>query len=103
MSSDKNKSDNLPAKKDTKDYFIDVSEIESNKNTAWDFEGTLIVEHTQKSDRFSYPEIEFPTAGLISKYHSSYFAKAFQINKSIEFTIDAFLYKIPETRAGPVC
>lgn len=102
LSPDKDNSDNLPAKKDAKDYLINVSEIESNSNTAWDFEGTLVIEQSQKSDRFSNTEVEFFTGTLISKCHNLHIANVFQVNTSVVHAIDTFSYKIPETRAGPL-
>ena len=91
-----------PIKQSTETYKLDVSEIQDSKNsTDWDFDGVQVVEHNQKSDRFTNPK----------KSNSGHHNHSIQISEGLKVTFNAIhkdlikthcLYSFPEVRAGPI-
>lgn len=91
-----------PSKSDHQDYKLNISEIQESGNTNWDFEGTQVVELNHKSDRFNHLKVN-----TFAKYFESRIHPNLELNKLLiaqfsVFVIDAYSYKIPEVRAGPI-
>ena len=98
---DHSNSNDFPENRSVKDYELNISEIQNNSNTNWDFEGIQIVELNQKSDRFDNLKVNTTGERINTKQSNSIVKVAMQINNSVATAIDNISYKIPEVRAGP--
>lgn len=100
---DQNKEDNpFPLDKNSKDYNLDVYEIQKSTDSNTDFNGKYVLEIKQQYDRDS------------SNYTYSFFAVidvddinglaavTQKVNVNITIAIDNTLHNIPEVRAGPI-
>jgi preprotein translocase subunit SecD len=98
---DHNNSNDFPSNKNVSNYELNISEIQNNLNTNWDFEGILLVEFNQETERFSNPTIN--SFGEVSSidYNNSIVKVALSVNCKVANTIDNISYIIPEVRAGP--
>ncbi len=99
--SDQSNSNDFPENRSIKDYQLNISEIQDNSNTNWDFEGIQIVELNQKSDRFDNLKVNTSGEQINTKHSNSIVKVAIQTNNSVATAIDNISYKIPEVRAGP--
>ena len=99
--SDQSNTNDFPENRSVKDYELNISEIQNNSNTNWDFEGIQIVELNQKSDRFDNLKIKTTGERINTQHSNSIIKVAIQINNSVATAIDNISYKIPEVRAGP--
>ncbi|MBV7269960.1 hypothetical protein [Winogradskyella luteola] len=92
-------SDEFPEQQSTKDYELNISEI-NNTNT-WNFETVEIVDLNHKSDRFSNLNDYNTNAQINLKSLGNLIKVCVAYNNSIALAIDNQSYKIPEVRAGP--
>ncbi|EDP72024.1 hypothetical protein FBALC1_13022 [Flavobacteriales bacterium ALC-1] len=94
-------STNFPKEKSGKDYELNISEIQNNNDSNWDFERTEVVELNQKSEHSYNPKVN--TSGELqnTEHNNSIVKVALQVNKSVVIVTDNTSYKIPEVRAGP--
>lgn len=99
--SENNNSNHLPSKRNSKNYELNISEIQSNKCVNWGFEGIQIVELNQKSDRYDNPKVNSYTKELNTEHHNGLVNVAIKTNNTIAIALDKIAYKIPEGRAGP--
>ena len=91
----------VPSDKETKDYSLDIFQIEIGNNTPWDFEGQQVYTFNLKSDRSFNPDVyRFPVLVETSK---TYFdlKVAYNANQLVVFVSDNTSHNIPEVRAGP--
>ncbi|WP_179376661.1 hypothetical protein [Winogradskyella wichelsiae] len=96
-----NKSHNLPDSKHLKNYEINISEIKTNNNTDWDFNGTQVVEVNQKTDRLSYFKIHSSGFYNQNSIHNYDIKISVVIVNDLTTAIHNVSYIIPEVRAGP--
>ena len=92
----------IPSHKETKDYSLDIFQIEIGNNTPWDFEGQQVYTFNLKSDRSFNPDVlRFPVLVETSK---TYFdlKVAYNANQLVVFVSDNTSHNIPEVRAGPL-
>ncbi|WP_299115100.1 hypothetical protein [uncultured Winogradskyella sp.] len=92
----------VPSDKETKDYSLDIFQIEIGNNTPWDFEGQQVYTFNLKSDRSFNPDVlKFPVLVETSK---TYFdlKVAYNANQLVVFVSDNTSHNIPEVRAGPL-
>ena len=94
-------SDDLPETKDLTDFELNISEIHSQSDMNWDFEGIQIVERNQKSDRYDNPKINTSTEQLISEHCNRLVDVVIKVNKTASLERDNVFCIIPEVRAGP--
>ncbi|WP_299115153.1 hypothetical protein [uncultured Winogradskyella sp.] len=87
--------------KHTKDYELNISEINNSNTNTWDFEGVKTIELHHKSDRFNNlkdynanTQFKLRTLDHLIKVRVKY-------SHNIALVIDNGSYKIPEVRAGP--
>ncbi|NNE32724.1 MAG: hypothetical protein HKN40_10170 [Winogradskyella sp.] len=99
--SNPNNSGKEPKGQDNSGYELNISEISESNTTNWDFEGTLVIEQTQKSDRLSHPKTKVFAGFTPSKTKNATIQNAISIYGLIHRSIDAYAHKIPEVRAGP--
>ncbi len=92
-------SDEFPEQQSTKDYELNISEI--NNTNIWDFEAVEIVELNHKSDRFSNLNDYNANAQIDLKLLGNLIKACVAYNNTIALVIDNQSYKIPEVRAGP--
>ncbi|GAB5565641.1 MAG: hypothetical protein Wins2KO_27040 [Winogradskyella sp.] len=85
-----------------KKYKLNISEIQKDINTDWDFDGVQVVELNQKSDRFNKPKVK--TFGVTISLQLSNLIEivALKANNNPSIVSDNLSYKIPEIRAGPL-
>ncbi|MGJ8549813.1 hypothetical protein [Winogradskyella wichelsiae] len=96
-----NKSHNLPDSKHLKNYEINISEIKTNNNTDWDFNGTQVVEVNQKTDRLSYFKTHSSGFYNQNSIHNYDIKISVVIVNDLTTAIHNVSYIIPEVRAGP--
>lgn len=94
-------SNNLPEQRDFKDYKLNISEIQKNSNTNWDFDGVEIVELNHKSDRFINLKLNNSGNSINSRLFDGFIKVRANIIYTSALEIDNLSYKIPEIRAGP--
>jgi len=96
-----NDSQDYPKEKRTKNYELNISEIQKSNPTNWDFEGIQTVELKQKTDRFNNLKVNTSGQNLDSKYLNRSFQVAINVSSSVVIATDTISYRIPEVRAGP--
>lgn len=95
------RSSNVPENKSLINYELNISEIKSNSNINWSFEGIQVTEVNQKTD-FSNPlKVNNSGTQLNAKQSEGSFKIAVLVNQTTAILIDHLSYKIPEVRAGP--
>ncbi|WP_103071156.1 hypothetical protein [Aquimarina sediminis] len=99
---DQNEDDNeLPLSENSKEYSLDVYEIQKNTDFDTDFNGKYVLEAEQKHggnssfNVYSFVAETDDTFGRLIKV-------AQKVNTNIAIAIDNTSYKIPEVRAGPI-
>ena len=98
-----NDSTSFPSDKDSKDYNLDVYEIQKRTDSGSGVNGKFVLQSKQGYDRFANPDV-ITYAELVYTKNTDIAVKvALKINNSIAVAIDTITYKIPEVRAGPSC
>lgn len=98
----KSSSEDFPEQQPVNDYELNISEIKTNSNQNWDFEGTQVSEINQKTDHSNPNKVEYYGREFNSETSNRIIRVAILENRSIVFAIDNLSYKIPEVRAGPM-
>ncbi len=99
---DQNKNkDQFPLNKNSKDYNLDVYEIQKSTDFNTDFNGKYVLEVNQKRDGYSgYNGYTF--AGEIDVNKDGLIKVAQKVYSKIAIAIDNTSRNIPEVRAGPI-
>lgn len=100
---DQNEENNqFPLHKNTKDYNLDVHEIQKSTDFGCDFNGKYVVEVKQEQDSdFGANLYSFITA-IEANTIDELVKVAQKVNTSIAITIHGTSHNIPEVRAGPI-
>lgn len=98
---DSDRSSDIPSQnKSVKDYELNISEIKTNSNFNWGFDGVQITEINQKTDH-SNPTKVYYSGAHINTNHNTIISVAVLANNAVAIAIDNRSYNIPEVRAGP--
>ncbi|NRB58456.1 MAG: hypothetical protein HRU50_00775 [Winogradskyella sp.] len=89
-------------KETLKKYKLNISEIQKDINTDWDFDGVQVVELNQKSDRFNKPKVKTFAVTISLQLSNLIEHVALKANYNPSIVSDNLHYKIPEIRAGPL-
>ena len=95
-------SEDFPVETTTKDYDLNISEIQNNSNVNWDFETVETVEINQKSEHSHNLKVKTSGNHLNLKQSNSIVNTGIKINNAIAYSTNNICYKIPEVRAGPI-
>ncbi|WP_405572726.1 hypothetical protein [Winogradskyella sp. Asnod2-B02-A] len=95
-------SNNFPKDKEAKDYELNISEIKSDSNFNWDFEGTQVTEVNQKTDHSNQLQVNYSGKPFNTKPVNNIVNVAVAANNTVVNAIGRLSYKIPEVRAGPI-
>ncbi len=92
---------NTPEDQDSKEFSLNVYEIQQGGDADSDFNGTLVIEVKQEQSAKSNPNVyEFAANYSIDRLHDVNKA-AQKVNRYIVLAINHDSHKIPEVRAGP--
>ena len=95
-------SNNFPKEKEAKDYELNISEIKSDSNFNWDFEGTQVTEVNQKTDHSNQLQVNYSGKPFNTKPVNNIVNVAVAANNTVVNAIGRLSYEIPEVRAGPI-
>ncbi|WP_299125336.1 hypothetical protein [uncultured Winogradskyella sp.] len=95
-------SNDFPSEKISKDYKLNISEIQNNSDVNWDFETIEVVELNQKSEHSYNHKVKTSGEYINTKHSNSIINIAIKCHTTIVIAIDNASYKIPEVRAGPI-
>ena len=95
-------SNNFPKDKEAKDYELNISEIKSDSNFNWDFEGTQVTEVNQKTDHSNQLQVNYSGKPFNTKPVNNIINVAVAANNTVVNAIGRLSYEIPEVRAGPI-
>ncbi|GAA4279262.1 hypothetical protein [Aquimarina mytili] len=99
---DQNEDDNqFPLNKNSKDYNLDVYEIQKSTGVDSDFNGLYVVEVQHEQDADSSDNL-YSLITSIDDDIDRLVKVAQKLNSSIVITIDNISHNIPEVRAGPI-
>ncbi|MEW7291092.1 hypothetical protein [Aquimarina sp. 2304DJ70-9] len=100
---DQNEDDNqFPLNKSSKDYNLDVYEIQKSTDFSSDFNGICVLEVKHEQDRFSGSN-SYSFVTRVDVDDIDRLVKVAQkVNSSIAIAIDNTSHNIPEVRAGPI-
>ncbi|WP_027137057.1 hypothetical protein [Gaetbulibacter saemankumensis] len=96
------KTSDLPTEKDSKNYNLNVYEIQKTSNTGWDLDGKCVLTAKQDLDRFYNPNVYFYSNNVNAHGANKISEEAIKVFKNIAIAIDNTLGNIPEGRAGPI-
>lgn len=97
----KDNSKTFPEQKDTKDYKLNVSEIQPDQSNDWGFKGVQVSELNHKSDRFNNLDHNSSNFLIQAKLLDQLAKTVVRFNNNRNLVLDKISYKIPEVRAGP--
>ncbi len=95
-------SDQFPLNKNSKDYNLDVYEIQKGTDLGSDFNGISVLEVNQEQDWYSGANVYSFVTGININNIDRLEKVAQKVNASIAIAIDNTSHKIPEVRAGPI-
>lgn len=91
----------FPSEKNTKNYELNVYEIQNGTDFETDFNG-YVLEIETKTNRFFVPDY-YAASNVLSVSEKNKTDKlAYAIHKNVALAIDNTSYVIPEVRAGPI-
>ncbi|TNJ46141.1 hypothetical protein KFZ70_08795 [Tamlana fucoidanivorans] len=95
------KSSEIPSHDESLQYHFDIYEIEPGDYSGWDFNGSVVLQLDNKSDRFLDPSLKLNTSGLVHNHLSKQVKVSYRVQQTIAIALDTPLHSIPEVRAGP--
>ncbi|WP_438422386.1 hypothetical protein [Aquimarina macrocephali] len=100
---DQNEDDNqFPLNKNSKDYNLDVYEIQKSTDFDADFNGKYVLEVKHERDGYSGSNSYSFVKGIDTDYIDRLVKIAQKVNTNIAIAIDNTSHNIPEVRAGPI-
>lgn len=100
---DQNDDDNqFPLHKNSKDYSLDVYEIQKSVDFDADFNGTYVLEVKQERDGYSSSNSYSFLTEIDTGYIDRLVKVAQKVTTNIAIAIDTTSHNIPEVRAGPI-
>jgi len=94
-------SQDIPNQEQSKDYELNISEIQNVSHVNWDFQVVECIELNQKTDWPNKVKVNATGDTVNSDYSNTNFRVVFKINNSVALAIDNGSCIIPEVRAGP--
>ncbi|WP_106794096.1 hypothetical protein [Aquimarina sp. Aq78] len=100
---DQNEDNNqFPLNKNSKDYNLDVYEIQKSTDFDADFNGKYVLEVKHERDGYSGSNLYSFVKGIDTDYIDRLIKVAQKVNTNIAIAIDNTSHNIPEVRAGPI-
>ncbi len=92
----------FPLNQNSKDYNLDVYEIQKSRDFGSDFNGISVLEVKQEQDGDYNPNVPSFITGVEANDINSLIKVAQKTHTNIAIAIDNTSHKIPEVRAGPI-